>query len=123
MYGHRDVGLLLLFWLTDPVRGWWTVQETLANKVCRTGPSTCTWTAMLAAATQASSRRVGYATPGVLQPVFAVSAGELGGERVLVWLAQRSSTACRELPRNLERSATRVGDQQRVTQRFSLRHE
>lgn len=27
-----DVGLLLMFWLTPILYGWWTVQETLANK-------------------------------------------------------------------------------------------
>ncbi len=87
-----DVGLLLLFWLTPILYGWWTVQETLANKGLPDWTFDLYMANPLAAATVAFQQGAWPGTPPqeYFDSVFAVRLwGTLAVCAVLVWLAQR----------------------------------
>lgn len=87
-----EVGLLLMFWLTPILYGWWTVQETLANKGLPGWAFDVYMSNPLAAATVAFQQGAWPGTPPAeyFGSVFALRLwGTVAVCAVLVWLAQR----------------------------------
>ena len=84
------------FWLTLILYGWWTVQETLANKGLPDWTFDLYMANPLAAATVAfpAGRLAGYATPGVISTRCSrCGCGEPGGVRS--WCGWRSESSNR----------------------------
>ena len=87
-----DVGLLLLFWLTPILYGWWTVQQTLADRGLPDWAFDVYMANPLAAATVAFQQGAWPGTPPqeYFDSVFALRLwGTVAVCALLVWLAQR----------------------------------